>query len=173
MATTFKDTEGRLWCLDLTIGSIKRVKSITDVDLLNISDGSTLVELSRDPFKLVDLIWAIIQPQAVAMNVTDEQFGSAMGGMALRDASEAFLAGITSFFQQWSPSLGATLSKLHSKINEMDLRATELTRAKIADPRVDAALEATFAKVEREMETALSNLSTDGSLLPSVPESSE
>lgn len=162
MTTSFKDTEGRAWSLDLTIGSIKRVKSITDIDLLNIQDGSTLVELSRDPFKLVDMLWAIIQPQAVALNVTDEQFGSSMGGMALRDASEAFLASITSFFQQWSPSLGATLSKLHSKISEMDLRAAELTKAKMADPRVDAALEKSFAKVEAEMETALNSLSTDG-----------
>jgi hypothetical protein len=162
VTTSFKDTEGRAWSLDLTIGSIKRVKSITDIDLLNIQDGSTLVELSRDPFKLVDMLWAIIQPQAVALNVTDEQFGSSMGGMALRDASEAFLASITSFFQQWSPSLGATLSKLHSKISEMDLRAAELTKAKMADPRVDAALEKSFAKVEAEMETALNSLSTDG-----------
>jgi hypothetical protein len=162
VTTSFKDTEGRTWSLDLTIGSIKRVKSITDIDLLNITDGSTLVELSRNPLQLVDLIWAIIQPQAVALSVTDEQFGSAMGGMALRDASDAFLLSITSFFQEWSPSLGATLGKLHSKISEMDLRATELTKAKMSDPRVDAALEKVFAKVEGEMETALNSLSTDG-----------
>ena len=171
MTTNFKDTEGRVWSLDLTIGSIKRVKSITDIDLLNITDGSTLVDLSRNPLQLVDLIWAIIQPQAAALSVTDEQFGSAMGGMALRDASEAFLEAITSFFLSWSPSLGATLQKLHSKLSEMDLRATELTKAKLGDPRVDAALEETFAKVEREMETAINSLSTNGSSSPSVPES--
>lgn len=160
--TSFKDTAGHSWQLDLTIGTIKRVKSITDIDLLNIQDGSTLVELSRDPIKLVDMIYAIIKPQADDLKITDEQFGSYMGGLALRDASEAFLAEITSFFQEWSPSLGATLGKLHSKISEMDLRAAELTKAKMADPRVDAALEKSFTKVEAEMETALNSLSTDG-----------
>lgn len=171
MPTSFKDTEGRSWCLDLTIASIKRVKSITDIDLLNIQDGSALLELSRDPLKLVDLLWAIIQPQANELKITDEQFGSAMGGLALRDASEAFLTSITNFFQAWQPAMGATLSKLHTKISEMDLKSAELTRAKLADPRIDEALEKTYQRVEAEMEMALESLSTAGSSSPNALES--
>jgi hypothetical protein len=171
MPTSFKDTEGRAWCLDLTIASIKRVKSITDIDLLNIQDGSALLELSRDPLKLVDLLWAIISPQANELKITDEQFGSSLGGLALRDASEAFLTAITSFFQQWSPAMGETLLKLHTKISEMDLKASELTRAKLADPRIDEALEKTYQRVEQEMETALNNLSTAGNSSPNALES--
>jgi hypothetical protein len=162
MSTSFKDTDNRTWSLELNVATLKRVKSLTEVDLLNIQDGSTLMELSRNPMQLVDVLWAIVMPQAQPMGVNDEQFGTALGGMALRDASEAFLEAITNFTLGWQPALGATLAKLHTKLNEMDLKAEQLTKAKLADPRVDEAIEKTYEKVEAEMEAALANLSTDG-----------
>jgi len=171
MATTFKDTEDRTWSLDLTIGDIKRVKTMLDIDLLTISDGSFLIELSRDPWRLVDLLYVIAKPQADKLEVSDEDFGSAMGGAALHDASDAFLEGITNFFLCWQPNVGATLEKLHGKIRELESKATDMTKEKLEDQRIDTALEAGFSKVEAQMEEALENLSMDGDSSQSQQES--
>ena len=58
-------------------------------------------------------------------------------------------------------------------MEEMEQRATDLTRVKLRDPRVDAALETGYQKVEQQIENALDQLSTHGSSSPKHQESSE
>lgn len=170
--TSFTDTKGRTWDLTLTIGTIKRVKNTLGIDILAIEDGQFLVDLSRDVWKLVDMVYVIIKPQADAQGVSDEDFGEALGGEALANASDAFLLAVENFFHQFSPPIGETLAKLRQKLEEMEEKSLEMTRAKLDDPRLGQAMEKNFQKMDRDMEAALGDI-ISGSGPTNSPESSD
>ncbi len=112
---TFTDTENRTWTLDLTIGAVKRVQALLNVNLLDPlgagakrrrgKDGKTkkprplVTRLQLDVVLLVDVIFALLKPEAEKRGVTDEQFASALGGDAAYQAFEAFMAEWRDFFQ--------------------------------------------------------------------------
>jgi len=95
---SFTDNQGRAWRLDLNITAIKRVKSLTDVDLLGDDYADTLVELGQDIVKLVDVLYAIAKPQADALEITDESFGEGLFGDSINDATNAFITSLVEFF---------------------------------------------------------------------------
>ena len=95
---SFTDKAGHVWRLDLNITTIKRVKSLTGVDLLSDDYAETLVELGRDVIKLVDVLFAIAQPQTEAAGITGEQFGEGLAGDIINDATDAFINALIEFF---------------------------------------------------------------------------
>lgn len=108
---SFEDTEGRTWNLAITFGSIKRAKDLLGVNLLNPlatrkykTNGRArrsqplLTRLQLDPALLVDLIFALLRPQAEQQGVTDEQFAEALGGEAAYEAYRAFMEEWQVFF---------------------------------------------------------------------------
>jgi hypothetical protein len=97
---TFTDTAGRTWTVCVNVDAIKRVRALLDVNLLEVLDDGCklLAQLHDDPVLLVDVLYALCQPQAEAQNVTDVQFGQAMSGDALLHANRALLEGLSDFF---------------------------------------------------------------------------
>ena len=95
---SFTDKAGQVWRLDLNITTIKRVKSLTDVDLLSDDYADTLVDLGRDVVKLVDVLFAIVKPQTESAGITDEQFGEGLAGDVINDATDAFIGALIEFF---------------------------------------------------------------------------
>lgn len=97
----FKDMEGRDWELGLTIGSIKRVRGVLGIDLLNLQDGDPplLTMLALDVELLVNVIFVLVRPQAAEIDVSDEQFGEALGGEAILAAHDAFYAEMEDFYR--------------------------------------------------------------------------
>jgi len=97
---TFTDTAGRTWTVCVNVDAIKRVRALLDVNLLEILDDGCklLAQLHDDPVLLVDVLYALCQPQAEAQGVTDIQFGQAMSGDALLHANRALLEGLSDFF---------------------------------------------------------------------------
>lgn len=95
----FKDAKGRDWSLEITVGSIKRVKALTDVDLYALVDDGAkkLAELLADVVTLVDVLFILCAEQAKAADVSDEDFGRAFGGDVLEAAGEAFVEEIIFF----------------------------------------------------------------------------
>lgn len=95
---SFKDTENRVWQIDINVGSIKRVRDLiklsdgTSVNLAQITDGNPplLSRLGTDLILLIDVICAIVRPQLTAASVADEDFAAALGGAAINAAHEAF-----------------------------------------------------------------------------------
>lgn len=100
---SFKDTTGRLWTLEIHVAAVRRIKGLVAVDLMAlVEDGcKPLAALTSDPCKLVDVLWCLVQPQAQAAGVSDEDFGRALGGDALYDATEAFTEELFDFFPDW------------------------------------------------------------------------
>ena len=97
---TFTDRQGRDWPVEITVGSIKRVRDLCGVNLLDIADGTggVLQRLYTDPIFLCDVLYCLIKPTADERVVTDEDFGRMLSGDALDTAAEAVLGELTDFF---------------------------------------------------------------------------
>ena len=148
----FKDRDGREWQVVLNVFQMKRVRAVLGVDLINVieldRDGQVKVDMidriANDPCLLVDILWVLVQDQARTLNVTDEQFGTALAGDAIESATKAFLDELVDFFpgarrlflkkavgiaRRWSDETARTLKEaLESPELEERLR-TELQSA--------------------------------------------
>jgi hypothetical protein len=60
----FTDRSGRRWLIQIDVSTIKRVRSLTGVNLLDIVAGELIERLSNDPLLLADVLYAVVQPQA-------------------------------------------------------------------------------------------------------------
>lgn len=102
----FKDNTGRDWQLILNVFQMKRIRARLGVDLVNVialdKDGKVQVDLidriANDPCLLVDILWVMVEEQAKVIEVTDEQFGTALAGDAIEEATKAFLDELVDFF---------------------------------------------------------------------------
>jgi len=122
---SFTDNAGRLWTLAVNVAAIKRVRAICDVDLNSIVEldaknnptAKLLERLSTDPVLLVDVLYAVCKDQADKLGVTDEQFGAAMVGDGIEQASMALLEAIADFFPARRREL---MHKLLSRAKQLD-----------------------------------------------------
>jgi len=159
---TFKDNAGRTWSLTLNVWTVKKVRDLLGLDLLDLGgDAATrdkpglLFRLIADPVLLVDVLYVVCRDQADGASVTDEQFGRAMGGDAIDAATKAFLEELADFTP--SPRDRARARKV-----------IETTWAMI-----DKAQDVLDAKAEKELPAAVeSALSALGSSSTSLPDSS-
>jgi len=99
---TFADSAGRQWKVELTLGAAKRIQALTGVNLLELDRGDPplLTRLGLDVMLLCDVIFAVLEPQAEAAGVSDEQFGEALGGEAILAARTAFFEELADFFRR-------------------------------------------------------------------------
>lgn len=97
MGTTFIDTKGRIWDCRVNVAVCKRVRSLVGIDLANLSKD-TISKLCGDPIVLVDTLFAVVQPQAIAHGVSDTDFGEMMAGDLIEQASAALVDGLIAFF---------------------------------------------------------------------------
>lgn len=146
---TFNDNAQRTWTVAVNVDAIKRVKTICQVDLLEVQDGRLLERLVNDPVLLVDVVYALCKPQADSENVSDSQFGQAMAGDAIDGATTALLGGLVDFFPSKRRGL---LKQILSKMDTlMDMAVTAATR------KLDSGdLEAQMQKAIDEMDEAAS-----------------
>ena len=61
---SFTDNAGRKWRVAVTVDTIKRVKALRDVDLLEAVEGKLLDRLIGDPVLLCDILFIVCKPQA-------------------------------------------------------------------------------------------------------------
>ena len=134
---TFTDNAGRTWTLTLTIDAAKRVKSLLDVNLLELEAGDPplLTKLGTDVILLCDAIFALVKPQADAAGVTDEQFAAAMGGDAILAAQTAFYEELVDFFRKLGRTdlakavdaqrrmINLAVARIETRIDRLDLEA--------------------------------------------------
>ncbi len=102
---TFRDNAGRSWEVAVDVAAIKRVRSLLGIDLLGVLDGGQRNDsptkgfdpITRDPVIFVDVLYVLCKLEADRIGVTDEEFGRALGGDALREATDAFTEAFISF----------------------------------------------------------------------------
>jgi len=97
---TFQDNAGRQWTVTINVDAIRRVRSLVEVNLLDVLDDGCrlLAQLHDDPVLLVDVIYCVCKLEADAKDVSDEDFGRAMAGDAIGNATAALLAELSDFF---------------------------------------------------------------------------
>lgn len=112
---SFKDNTGREWPIEITIGTVKRVRQRLSVDIPGLIANKMvpLGELLADPVKFVDVLYVICSDRMRTLpeTVSDEEFGAAMGGDAIGSAADAFLEALVDFFPpRERPGLAAILA---------------------------------------------------------------
>ena len=143
----FHDNAGRNWTVTLNVATLKRIRALTEIDLINIisldehrkPNVELLERLSEDPILLVDVLYAACKPEADSQNVTDEQFGAAMAGDAIEHATNALLEELVSFFPD-------PKRKVLQKILDANRRFGETLKRK-----VEAELNTLDAKIDQEV----------------------
>jgi hypothetical protein len=136
---TFKDNAGRTWTVAVDVSSIKRVRSLLDVNLLEVLDGRLIERLAGDPVLLCDVLYALVKPEADAKGISDEDFGRAMAGDAVEHATTALLEELVGFFPQGKRRL---LQKALGKLKSWEAKALDLAERRLESPELDEKLEA-------------------------------
>lgn len=98
---SFKDTEGRVWTLRITVAAIRRIKDIAGIDLGDFSvfgEGGPFSDLGSDSCRLVEIVYAAVKPEADVLGVTMEKFMESFVGETVVKASEALLESLADFF---------------------------------------------------------------------------
>lgn len=146
----FKDNGGRTWNVSVNIGTVKRIKTLAGVDLLQ--DSGLVERLASDYVLLCDILYVVCKPQADQDGVSDEQFAEAIHGDVIEAAADAFVQELVDFFPQAKRTV---LSKAMTKI-----KAAENRMAQIASDRLD---QVDVEDLVREATSGLQSMSEQGS----------
>jgi hypothetical protein len=97
---TFKDSKETSWDISVTVGSLKRVKDILGIDIIDEASQkeNIFIKISEDPIKLCNILYVLCKNQADERKITDEQFGELMGGDAIEQATNCFIEELIDFF---------------------------------------------------------------------------
>ena len=149
---SFKDNAGRTWTPAVNVSSIKRVRSLTGLNLYEAIEGKLVERLRMDPILLVDVVYALCKPEADQAEVSDEQFGQAMAGDAIDQATAALLEGLADFSP--SPKDRANLRRVIEAMDRALDKGRDLIAAKIQSGVLDQAIDSALATASRRFGSA-------------------
>jgi hypothetical protein len=153
---SFKDTAGRTWDIAGNMLAWSRVKSASGVDLTDIAtEERKSIERLADPYTLTEVLWALVEPQAIERGLSSDDFFAGLNGEILAAAHIALLEEMVFFCH---PRVRAILELM-------------LDRMKKAEAMAEKELARQMPAVEREIDAAISSL-TFGNTPGSSPESS-
>lgn len=135
---TFKDNKGRSWNVEINISAVKRLKSMLNVNIMDAVEGELLEKLAIDPVLLCDVIYVVCKLDADRQNISDEQFGEAMGGDAIEKATEALLQELVDFFPE---AKRRVLRKALEKFRIAESKAIETAENYLDSPAMEKELE--------------------------------
>jgi len=159
---SFKDNQERTWSIDLTVGAVKRIRSVLSIDLLDLRDD-TFTRLASDILLMHDLVWLLCEEQATKRGIGEEEFGAAVVGDPLSDAIGVVMGAIPGFFHAAKKSLITTAVQKSKAMRE---KAEELTAKTLADTALDQRIEAAMSEgIKNQVEQALTQLSSPTNLL--------
>src|SRR4051794_20295792 len=95
---SFTDNAGRTWRMKIDVAAAARTLEDTGIDLLSVYKTETVDRLSTDVTLLVDVLYAILRPQADAAGISEDDFGRAMMGDPLATAIDALFQAVFVFY---------------------------------------------------------------------------
>jgi len=129
----FIDRRGRVWIVDIDNTTLRRVKALTDVRLLDAIDGDLISQLSSDPLILGDVLFAICKPQADQQDVDDDSFAEGLAGDAIDEACKAMVDALVAYFPE---SRRRLLRKAADKQKMIETRGLEAIEKRLDDPNL-------------------------------------
>jgi len=104
---TFKDNKDQVWTIQIDVGSIRRVKANTGVNLLAIDqptdthpDAPLFTSLSVDELLLCEVIFSLLYAEKEQRGISDDDLAARFEGDVLLRAVEAFWRSLIDFFQK-------------------------------------------------------------------------
>ena len=141
---TFKDNADRTWTVTVNVDSIKRVRSLLNIDLMEAVEGKLIERLIGDPILPCDVIYCVCKQDADAKGITDEEFGRSMAGDAIELATTALLEELVDFFPQGKRQL---LRKALAKLETLQEMMLAVVSERLDSPELDAELLAELRKL--------------------------
>lgn len=122
----FKDTNGRVWNIEVNVFTIKKVRAHCNINLLDVVDlnqGSDglLAKIAEDPVLLADILYAVCVPDDEKSNEKESEFLTSLSGESVEQASMALLEEIADFFPK---AKGALLRKVLETARAQEKKAT-------------------------------------------------
>ena len=142
---TFTDIHDRKWTVNITIGTVKRVKLRLGIDMLDIE---TFFKQMQDIMTLFDVLYVVCQDEADKYGITDEQFGESLGGPTIREARDAFFEAYMAFMPD--PEIVARLRVVNEKYNAVGEKMIALIDKKM--PEIEKQIDREIEKMLGEME---------------------
>jgi hypothetical protein len=150
--------------VDINVATLKRVRGLTGVDLMQVIEGTLIEKFIRDPVLLCDVVYAVCKPEADSAKVSDEEFGKAMAGDAIEAATGAVLDELISFCP--SPRDRANLGRVLQATNRVMEKARDVTEKRIETLTSEGELD---KLVTRLLETSGSSSTSAPELSASTP----
>ena len=127
---TFNDTKDTTWGIDLTVGSLSRVKKQMGIDLLRLDDEQTLKRLMYDPMALAGVLWVLLEEQARGRDLDEEGFAGRLDGDTIVSATDAMLEAIADFSR---PAQRPVLKRAIQRMQEAETEAGRLAMQAVND----------------------------------------
>jgi hypothetical protein len=150
----FIDAQGRYWVVDINVATIKRVKALTEINLLTVVEGELVEQLSSDPILLCDVLYAVCKPQADREEISDEDFGTGLAGDAISEATKALIEALVEFFPEPRRRL---LQKAAAKFQQVQTKAFQMIETKLESTNIESQI---LARLEQDLQQALPNNSS-------------
>ena len=148
---TFKDKEKKDWGVSITVGSLKRVKELLKIDLIegasDKKEDNIFIKISTDPIMLVDIIYVLCKPEADKLGISDEQFGGLMNGDSVEEATAVFIEELIDFFPTARRPMLRTMTE---KIKHLESKGIEYVTNCLYNPAIEANYQASLEKVMEE-----------------------
>jgi hypothetical protein len=153
----FVDAKNRIWVVDVTNTTLRRVKSLTDVRLMDAVDGELIPQMSQDFLLLGEVLFAVCKPQADRESITQEEFESGLAGDHLTEARDALVEALLEFLPEDQRRL---LTKAVAHQREVTARGMEMLHRRLDDPNL---ISQTVAQLEANLAVPALNGSSTSS----------
>lgn len=128
-----------------------------------------LVKISEDPVLFGNVLFAIVFPQAQAAGVSDEQFGEALGGVALEQAFRAFQEAWVGFSR--SPAERTLRRKLAESGERVAKKAEQTLQTKLSGAEMERMENEAVEKMGEQIGRGLASLAGSGERSTDAPAS--
>jgi len=164
---TFTDIHGNKWTVGVTVNTVKRVKALLGIDMINDIEG--FIKQMQCIITRCDVLYVVCQDEAVERNISDAQFAGGLAGSVLRESYDALMEAYAAFIPD--PEAAAKLRVVQEKYNAVGEKILALIDKKM--PQIERKMDEEVAVVLDEIEKQIdSDLSTTGNSSTNVPESS-
>lgn len=141
----FTDRHGREWMVDVTVGTVMRLRQDLDLDIVDLLGGKTTIwDLLADPVTLVRIIYVTCRDQLEPAKVSVEEFAGGLAGPSLRAAAEAFKDSYANFIDD--PEKAALFRDAMNKAQAAISAVTTKAARKMKEISVEALAESLMSR---------------------------
>lgn len=173
MSRNFRDAKGESWTIELNFGNVMRVKANSEgrFNLLEPDsypngeppkDSSAIEKASKhlstvlkdDLALFYEVLFLVLEPQAIARDVSAADFGQRMAAECIHEAQGQFFAEWADFFRGLQRHDQAVVLE---KLWKYHAKGLDLIRTRATDPRIAAMDEKAITQLESTLKNSFSD----------------